>query len=352
MINLYHYCNYFYSLRVGMADMKKVPSRDDFQEYNSFLGRVLIFHRVKEAYKCVLQNTTDDFMLLRFGKLLGRDTPLNSQKMSKQFLYLLHLFLKSVAMLFTALTTTTEDNLLQSISKIGSLFFSDNDLSIIKLNSDLFSPESNVDRWTWLLEQWRDVLRTMPMMFTQAGAFSRLVRTTVGIGLMHLGKYAEMMVTTDCFPTNSESMDEQLFRALQIGFYFGIIYAVVDCLQDEIHNLDHTAIRHFLLLGDDKQRKLPPTEVVDQWLQVMEQLLSGQDFDRSQLPKTPLTSLLMESFDNLLVLTESNNTSCASLNELALFLRSQRYDKKVFDQSYNDEQLYLGQELFLYDYFQ
>ena len=304
---------------------------------------MLIFDRVKEAYKCVLQNTSDDFMLHRFGKILGQQASPNSQKMSKQFLYLLHLFLKSVAMLFTALVTTTEDNLLQSISKIDSLFFSDDDPSIIKLNHDLFSPESNVDRWTWLLEQWRDVLRTMPMIFTQAGAFSHVVRTTIGIGLMHLGKYAETMVTTGCFPTTSESMDEQLFYALQTGFYFGIAYAVVDCLRDEIHNLDHLPLHRFILLGDGEQRILPPTAIVDRWLEMMEQILSGKTFHPSQLSKTPFSSMLTESFDNLLRLTESTNTSCTSFNELALLLRSQRYDKKVFDQSYNDEQLYIGQ---------
>lgn len=328
--------------------MKKIPSKEDFQKNKNFLGRVLIFHRVKESYRCVLQNTSDDFMLLRFGKLIGHDASQNSQKMNKQFLYLLHLFLQSVVMLFTALATPTDDDLINSISKISSLFFSDHDPSIIKLNGDLFSLESNIDRWTWLLEQWRDALRTMPMMFTQAGAFSRLVRTTIGIGLIHLGKCAELMVTTDNFSMNMQLMDEQLFGALQIGFYFGVAYAIVDCLQDEIHNLDHTPLHHFLLLGDNKEHVLSPSETVDEWVSRMEQLLSGKDFDQSQLPKTPLTSMLIDSFNNLIMLTESNNTQCASFNELALLLRSQRLDRKVFDQSYNDEQLYLGQ---LQDFF-
>ena len=330
--------------------MKKIPSKEDFQKNKNFLGRLLIFHRVKESYRCVLQNTSDDFMLLRFGKIIGHDASQNSQKMNKQFLYLLHSFLESVVMLFTALATTTEDDLISSISKIGSLFFSDHDPSIIKLNGNLFSLESNIDRWTWLLEQWRDVLRTMPMMFTQASAFSRLVRTTIGIGLIHLGKCAELMVTTDNFPLNIQLMDEQLFGALQIGFYFGVAYAVVDCLQDEIHNLDCIPLHHFLLLGDNKEHILSPSETVDQWVHRMEQLLIGKDFNQSQLPETPLTSLLIESFNSLLVLTESNNTQSASFNELALLLRSQRLDRKAFDQSYSDEQLYLGQLLYFFDF--
>lgn len=327
--------------------MKKIPPKEDFQRSNSFLERVLIFRRIKEAYKCVLQNTGDDFMLLRFGKIFGRGALQSTQRLNKQFVYLLHLFLKSVAILFASLATSTKDNVIPSISKIGSLFFSDHNASVIKLNIDLFSPESNIDQWTWLLEQWRDILRTMPMVFTEAGAFSRLVRTTIGIGLMHLGKCAEIMVTTGHLPTNSELMNEQLFCALQKGFYFGVAYAVVDCLQDEIHNLDHVPLHNFLNFDDDKNHSLSPTETVDKWLYVMEQLLSGEDFDRSQLPKTPFSAMLIEAFDSLFVLTESTDTTRASFNELALLLRSQRVDKKEFDQYYDDEQLYLGQLLYL-----
>jgi hypothetical protein len=74
----------------------------------------------------------------------------------------------------------------------------------------------------------------------------------------------------------------------------------------------------------------------------MEQLLSGHDFDRSQLPQTPVTTMLIETFDNLLILTKSTDTTCVSFNELALLLRSQRIDQKTLDGQYNDEQLYLG----------
>jgi hypothetical protein len=322
--------------------MKKIPSKEDFQSSNSFLGRVLIFHRIKEAYKSILQSTSDDFMLLRFGKIFGPDALQSTQQFNKQFCYLLHLFLKSVAMLFTSMTTSAKDHVISSISKIISLYFFEHDSSIMKLNIDLFSPESNVDQWTWLLEQWRDILRTMPMILTQAGSFSRLVRTTIGIGLMHLGKCAETMATTGCLPMNTELMNEQLFCALQTGFYFGVAYAVVDCLQDEIHNLSNMRLHHFLTFDTDKNHPLKPNETVDKCLHVMEQLLSGEDFDRSQLPKTPFTSMLTESFDSLLILTESTNTTCGSFNELALLLRSQRADKKEIDQYYDDEQLYLG----------
>ncbi|CAF3811710.1 unnamed protein product [Rotaria sp. Silwood1] len=323
--------------------MKKIPSTEDFQASNSFLGRVLIFHQIKEAYKSILQNTSDDFMLLRFGKTFGHNALPSTQQVNKQFFYLLHLFLKSIAMLFTSLRTNAKDNMILSISKIASLYVFDSDSSITKLNIDLFSPESNVDQWTWLLEQWRDVLRTMPMIFTQAGAFSRLVRTTIGIGLMHLGKCAEEMVTTGCLSMNAELMNEHLFYALQTGFYFGIAYAVVDCLQDEIHNIDSSPLHHFLAFDKDKSNPLTLTETIDKWLHIMEQLLSGADLDRSQLPKTPFISMLIESFDNLLILTESNDTMCGSFNELALLLRSQRIDKKEIDQYYDNEQLYLGQ---------
>ena len=326
--------------------MKKIPSKEDLQADSSFLGKVLIFHRVKEAYRSVLKTTSDDFMLLRFGKVLGRDALPGTKQMNKQFFYLLHLFLKSVATLFASLKTTTKNDL-PFISKIGSVLFFDQDSSIMKLNIDIFSLESNIDQWTWLLEQWRDVLRTLPLILTQAGAFSRLVRTTIGIGLMHLGKCAEIMATTGHLPMNAELMDQELFSALQKGFYFGVAYAVVDCLQDEIRNLDHVPLHRFFTVNENKNESSTPIETLDEWFYVMEQLLSGKDFDRNQLPKTPFTSMLLESFDSLLTLTEANNTARDTFNELALLLRSQRLDRKQMDQNHSDEQLYLGMLLSL-----
>jgi hypothetical protein len=322
--------------------MKMIPSKEDFQQTNSFLGRVSIFHRTKEAYQYILQSTGDDFMLLRFGRVLGRNALPDTTQFNKQFICLLHSFLKSVFSLFALLTTNTKDVIIASMPQISSLFFIDDDTSIIKLNFALFSPESNIDQWTWLLEQWRDVLRTMPLTLTQTGVFSRVVRTTIGIGLMHLGKCAETMVNTGQFTMNVGIMNEQLFHALQIGFYFGIAYAVVDCLQDEIHDIDRTPLRHFLAFNSDKNHPLTVSETIDRWLSTMEQLLSGHDFDRSQLPKTPVTTLLIETFDSLLILTQSTNTTCGSFNELALLLRSQRIDQKTLDAQYDNEQLYLG----------
>ena len=322
--------------------MKKIPSNEDFQQSNNFLNRVSIFRQTKEAYQYILQSTGDDFMLLRFGRVLGRNALPNTSQFNKQFIYLLHLFLKSAFTFFALLTINTKDVIISSMPQISSLFFADDDTSIIKLNFDLFSPESNIDEWTWLLEQWRDVLRTMPLTLTRAGAFSRVVRTTIGIGLMHLGKCAETMVNTDHPTMDAGIMNEQLFHALQIGFYFGIAYAVVDCLQDEIHGIDRTHLRHFLAVNSDNNHPLPVSETIDRWLSIMEQLLSGHDFDRSQLPKTPITAMLIETFDNLLILTHSTDTTSVSFNELALLLRSQRIDQKTLDAQYDDEQLYLG----------
>jgi hypothetical protein len=322
--------------------MKQIPSKEDFQQTNTFLDRVSIFHQTKQAYQYILQSTGDDFMLLRFGRVLGHNALPDTPQFNKQFIYLLHSFLKSAFTFFALLAPNTNDVIIASMPQISSLFFADDDTSMIKLNFDLFSPESNIDQWTWLLEQWRDVLRTMPLMLTRTGAFSRVIRTTIGIGLMHLGKCAETMVNTDHFMMDADIMNEQLFNALQIGFYFGIAYAVVDCFQDEIHDIDRTPLRHFLAFNSDKNHPLTVSENIDRWLSTMEQLLSGHDFDRSQLPKTPITTMLIDTFDNLLILTQSTNTTCGSFNELALLLRSQRIDQKTLDTQYDDDQLYLG----------
>jgi len=277
--------------------MKKIPSEEDFQRSYHFLGRMLIFQEIKCAYKNILQNTSDDFMLLRFGKIFGQNELEYTQKMNKQFLYLLHLFLKSTAILFTLLKTNTNDNIISSISKIASFFFfNDDDQLIHKLNIDLFSPEYYIDQWTWLLEKWKDILRTMPIIFTQAGAFSRLVRTTIGIGLMYLGKQSEILITNNYLTINNDLINQQLFYALQIGFYFGIAYAIVDCLQDEIHNLDSIHLHHFLNSNLNQNQNLKSNEIIDKWLLIMEQLLNGNknDFNQNQLPKTPFTTMLID----------------------------------------------------------
>ena len=323
--------------------MKKIPVRDDLPQNSNLFGKIAILHKVKEAYQCILKNTGDDFMLLRFGRVLGRNASGNTTQFNKQFIYLLHLFLKSILILFNSLTTNAKDNATLSISEMTALFFSHDDSSTMKLKFDILSPESNIDQWTWLLEQWRNVLRTMPLLLTKVGAFSRVVRTTIGIGLIHLGKCAEIMVNSGQLSISAETMNEQLFCALQMGFFFGIAYAVVDCLQDEIGNLHQTPLDRFLPTYDENRRLLTSTEAVDKWLHVLEQLLTGADFDPNSLPKSPFTAMLLESFDSLLILAQSNNTARESFNELALLLRSQRADKKTMNVQYDNEQLYLGQ---------
>jgi hypothetical protein len=140
-------------------------------------------------------------------------------------------------------------------------------------------------------------------------------------------------------------MNEQLFHALQMGFYFGVAYAVVDCVQDEIRNVNQIPLHHLAALNPEKNssnRLLTPVEMIDKWLLIMEQLLCGGEYNRKELPKTPLTPLLLETFDSLVTLTKTINVTCSAFNELALLLRSQRMDKKTSDEFYDDEELFLG----------
>ena len=326
--------------------MKKMPCREDLQGRNALLRRLTLFHRTKETYKSLLQSTGDDFMLLRFGRRFTRHSFADTHRLNKQFISLLHSFLQSILLLFTSLKTHEHDPISSLIPKINSLFSlgdeDDDDPSRIKLAGDLFSPHTNVDQWTWLLEQWRDALRTMPMFLTEAGAFSRLVRTTIGIGLIHLGKCAESMLNEHDSPVNVQTMNEQLFAALQTGFYFGIVYAMVDCAQDEIHQLDRMDVQHFLSLDDKQDHPLTCEQAVDKYLDLMERLLTGEQVDRTHIPTSPFTSMLVEAFDSLRVLTRANNVHEPCFHELALLLRAQRMDKKELSKSYDDAELYLG----------
>ncbi|CAF5098643.1 unnamed protein product, partial [Rotaria sp. Silwood1] len=120
---------------------------------------------------------------------------------------------------------------------------------------------------------------------------------------------------------------------------------IVDCVQDEIQNSNNISSQHFAVLNieqNENGRLLTLVEILDKWILIMENLLSGGEFNRKEIPKTPLTPLLLETFDSLIALTKSIGVTRAVFNDLALLLRSQRMDKKTTENFYNDEELYLG----------
>ncbi|CAF1509439.1 unnamed protein product, partial [Rotaria sp. Silwood1] len=333
---------------LGFEHMKRGPTKEDFEGATNFLTKISLFHKTKKAYGSDLHNMGDDFMLLRFGKVFGANALPTTARSNSQFIYLVHLFVKSLLHLMMMMQATS-DHKEQTLSiintVIGTLFSTEVNVSIIKLNNDnLFSPKLNIDQWTWLLEKWREALRTFPIILTEVGAFSRLLRTTIGIGIARLFNFAEMMVGSNLV-LDTAFVNEQFFHALQMGFYFGVAYATVDCLQDEIQNSNRITSQHLAALkieSNDNERLSTPIEILDKWTLIMEELLSGGEFNRKEIPKTPLTPLLLETFDSLITLTKSINVTCLAFNELALLLRSQRMDKKTMENFYNDEELFLG----------
>lgn len=330
--------------------MKVRLTPDDFNNATNFLSKISVIHRSKQAYANGLRNMGDDFMLLRFGKAFGPNASPTTNKANNQFIYLVHLFLKSISQLALLMKV---NEISSSIMIILSNQFADQTDAFVKKYPDnddeLFSPKTNVDQWTWILEKWRDALRTFPILLTNVGAFARLVRTTIGIGIARIFYFAEKIVREDQLISMS-IINEQIFQALQMGFYFGIAYAIVDCIQDEIRNIKEFSTENLRLLNiSDKQ--MTPVEVLDKWLLIMEDLLSGKDYDRNQIPKTPLTPLLLETFDSLVTLTKTTDVTCLAFNELALLLRSQRVDKKVPEESYVDEEIFLGKMTILQDKF-
>ena len=181
--------------------------------------------------------------------------------------------------------------------------------------ANLLSPLIFVDQWTWLLEKWKIALQSFPLNLTRQGAFGRLVRTTIGVAVARLYSFAEN--------NEHDELDEKLFQALQMGFYFGMAYALVDGFQDDQHGKEQFDI--------------------NPWLIDMERILSGEALDRASLPQLPVTSLLLETYYGLMNLTSANSVSEQTFDDLALLLRSQRCDKKDANALYdNDIDLYLG----------
>ncbi|CAF3640324.1 unnamed protein product [Rotaria sp. Silwood1] len=333
---------------LGFEHMKRAPTKEDFEDATNFITKISLLHKTKQTYESGLHNVADEFMISRFGKVFGANALPTTAHLNKQFIYLIHLFLKSISQLIMMIHIERDDNeeIISIINTvIGKLFATKENSSLIKLNNDdLFSPKLNIDQWTWLFEKWRDALRTFPMMLTKVGAFGRLLRTTLGVGIACLFSFAETIVNNNQ-KLDSVFVNEELFRALQMGFYFGIAYAIVDCVQDEIQNSNNISSQHFAVLNieqNENGRLLTLVEILDKWILIMENLLSGGEFNRQEIPKTPLTPLLLETFDSLIALTKSIGVTRAAFNDLALLLRSQRMDKKTTENFYDDEELYLG----------
>jgi geranylgeranyl pyrophosphate synthase len=173
-----------------------------------------------------------------------------------------------------------------------------------------------IDQWTWLLQKWKTALQTFPIHLTKCGAFGRLVRTTIGVGIARLYGFAEN--------NDREDLDRKFFQALQMGFYYGVAYALVDGLQDS---------------QNEQQQSID----VDKWLVEMERILCGHPLDPASLPQLPATPLLLETFHSLVQLTSDNSIAEETFIDLALLLRSQRSDKKDAATLYHDDvDLYLG----------
>jgi geranylgeranyl pyrophosphate synthase len=218
------------------------------------------------------------------------------------------MFLNTISLLIYLSKTNSSESFSPS-----SLFTSFNfDLS----KENILSPMIYIDEWTWLLGKWRRALEIFPINLTNEGAFSRLVRTTIGVGVSRLYGFV--------INNEQDELDQKLFQALQMGFYYGIAYALVDGLQDN-QNDQHEQID------------------IDKWLEKIECILCGDQLDSSALPQLPITPLLLETFHSLIQLTSINSITEQTFTDFALLLRSQRSDKNDLENSdYTDIDLFIG----------
>ncbi|CAF2828653.1 unnamed protein product [Rotaria sp. Silwood2] len=296
-------------INLGMEQMKKRPKLDELHQASTssnMFSKALFMLRSKNAYSMSLKNLADDFMFLRFGRSLGNQ---NNKKdsVTERFTLLIHMFLNTISILIHSVKSDTPE--------ISSSLFSQFDSNLSSEN--ILSPIIHIDQWTWLVEKWKIALQTFPINLTKHGAFGRLVRTTIGVGVARLYGFAEN--------NEHDELDKKLFQALQMGFYYGVAYALVDGLQDN--------------QNEQQQHHID----IDKWLIEMERILCGHKLDRNSLPKLPITSLLLETFHSLMQLTSINSIAEQTFTDLALLLRSQRSDKKNLERSYNNDiDAYIG----------
>ncbi|CAF4350576.1 unnamed protein product, partial [Didymodactylos carnosus] len=309
---------------LGLKQMLKRPKLGEFEavtktEHN-ILAKAALIYKMKKAYEMNLRNQADDFMLLRFGQILTNSN--KNKTVSETFMQYIHMFLNSVSLLAQYMKDVNDNNNIASdeYENISSyLAPTDNSSATI-----IMSPDTYIDQWTWLLEKWKEALCTFPIYLTESGSFSRLLRTTIGIGIARLYGFAENN-------ENIAELDVKFFQALQMGYYYGIAYAFVDGLQDEREKEEQDSSMTLLAYSD-----------VDKWLAIMEDVLCGGSFDRTQLPKLSVTDIVLETFDCLITLTNQNHITNDTFNDLALLLHSQRSDIKESDNFYFDPELYLG----------
>ncbi|UJR30104.1 hypothetical protein I4U23_017645 [Adineta vaga] len=295
-------------IQLGMNQMLKRPKTDDLQKASSssnILLKAMFIIKSKNAYSMSLRNIADDFMFLRFGHSINNKTN-QTDSINQRFTSLIHMFLNTISILLHSVQSDSSESILTSFAQFDSNLPSEN----------ILSPLIYIDQWTWLIEKWKIALQTFPIHLTKAGAFGRLVRTTIGVGIARLYGFAEN--------NDNEDLDRKFFQALQMGFYYGVAYALVDGFQDS-------------------QKEQKQFGDVDQWLILMERILCGHEFDPLSLPQLPLTSLLLETFHSLVQLTSANEIVEKTFIDLALLLRSQRCDKKDTERIYNNDiDLYLG----------
>ncbi|CAF1298543.1 unnamed protein product, partial [Didymodactylos carnosus] len=307
----------------GMKQMQKPPRLEELKAVNNqnVLTKAAFIYKTKRAYEMNLKNQADDFMLLRFGKILTVKS--KSDDIGETFMQLIHMFLSSVQLLANSMKN--DEHILIAEHTISSyLSPTKNDIS----DKVLLLPETHIDQWTWLLEKWKEALQTFPFYLTKSGAFGRLLRTTIGVGIARLYGFAENKENI-----NDDQIDEKFFEALQVGYYYGVAYAFVDGLQDDRE--EENSVK--------QQSSSSFTEAdINKWLLTMENVLCGQEFDRDSLPKLPVTKIVFETFDSLIELTERNHIKNEIFNDLALLLRSQRSDIKELDKFYFDLELYMG----------
>ncbi|CAM4854131.1 unnamed protein product [Rotaria socialis] len=295
-------------INLGMEQMKKRPKSNELHKASrssSILTKGLYILKSKNAYAMSLKNIADDFMFLRFGRSLGNQ---NSKKafVNERFISLIHMFLNTISLLIHSIQSDTPETSLFQLSEFNS------DLP----SNKILSPTIYIDEWTWLLEKWKIALQTFPINLTKNGAFGRLIRTTIGVGVARLYGFAEN--------NEYDELDNKFFRALQMGFYYGVAYVLVDGLQD------NQSEQHIDM---------------DRWLIEMEHILCGQRFDQISLPQIPITELLLETFHSLVQLTSMNSITEQTFTDLALLLRSQRSDKSNLERSNNDNidiDIYIG----------
>jgi len=143
-----------------------------------------------------------------------------------------------------------------------SFFSMIEEIFCIDINSLGISKQVCFLSYEFLSAKFADLIRVSPVELLEDGGLSKVLKVVVGVVF-----YSMSCLSGTC---SEEEINEIIFRAVKIGFYWGITYPLVDNLYDSIKMRDQVDLEEFNtlinrgILGEDVSNSLPNSPFIQE----------------------------------------------------------------------------------------